>query len=292
MASIGAKVATAASNAARSLGHSLDKMGASMEVAKYTERLVPSTRIVAVDGIAPTINETAAFIAPSANLVGDVTIGPQSAIWYGATLRGDGNKITIGSNTHIGDRALVHIAKIQSENATVIGNYVSVGPGAIVHAATVKDYAQVGANAQILDGATVGSHSILAPGSVLTQGTTVGDGEFWNGSPAKKIRNVTKEELEEQTLASSEANLELALLHAGECAKDYETIREDEERMADEEERHPDYWQPSDEKDGAEDVLGQGMPGRIFNTTLTNPESDLTPLDVLELEKKKKKQGL
>ena len=167
---------------------SLDSMGASLEVAKYTERLVPSTRIVSVDSLAPTISPLSKFIAPSANLIGDVTLGANSSVWYGATIRADGNSVSIGDNSNIGDRAVVHIAKIQGDNPTLIGNYVTVQSGAIVHAATLRDYSLVGSGAQILDGSTVGSNSIIQPGAIVAPGTTVPDGEVWSGSPARMVR--------------------------------------------------------------------------------------------------------
>ena len=279
MASIGAKVVNAASNVARSLGQTLDKMGAAMEVAKYTERLVPSTRFVAVNGIAPTVSSTTAFVAPSANIIGDVSLGQNSSVWYGATIRGDGNKVTIGENTNIGDRAVIHIAKIQGNYPTHIGNHVTVGPAAIVHAATVKDYAIVGTAAQVLDGSTVGSNSIVAPASIVSPGTTIPDGEYWGGAPAKMIRKVTSEELV-SIQSSAQDMLNLAVLHAEECSKDYKQIAQDEEAYEDAMTRDPDYWQPTEGDFG--DVLGQGSPGRIFDTTLSNPE---------EAIKMKSKQG-
>ena len=272
MASLGARAVTAVSGAARSLGKALDSMGASMEVAKYTERLVPSTRIVAVDGVAPTISETAAFIAPSANVVGNVTLGPNSSVWYGATLRGDVNSITVGTNSSIGDRAIVHVAKIQGDHPTAIGDNVTVGPGAIVHAATVQDGVRIGPMAQIMDGATVGANSIVAPGAVVTPGTSVPSGELWSGNPAKSVRKLTPEEIAEITdEAISLAGL--ATLHADENAKDYKQLAQDEEDYEDKMQRDPEYWQKDTPDE--EDVLGQGAPGRIFNTPLTNPEEGL-----------------
>lgn len=270
--SLGAKVATAASNAARSFGQTLDKMGAAMEVAKYTERLVPSTRFVAVNDIAPTINPNTAFIAPSANVVGDVTIGSSSSVWYNSTIRGDGNKVTIGSNTSIGDCAVVHIAKIQGDFATNIGNDVSIGPNSIIHAATLGDAINVGAGSQILDGAVIGSNVSIEAGSIVTPGTKIPDGEVWSGSPAKFLRKVTKEDIE--YIQSHSADMSsLALLHAGENEKDYKQIAKDVEEYEDKLYRDEDYWQPTDED--LSDVQGQGAPGRIFNTTLSEPEEGL-----------------
>jgi len=283
MSSIGAKAVIAFSNAARSLGQRLDAIGASLEVAKYTERLVPSTRFVSVDGVAPKVSESAAFVAPTANIVGDVTIDDGSSVWYGATIRGDGNKVTIGKNSSVGDRALVHITKIQSNFPTNIGSNVTVGPGAIIHAATLKDHCIIGPSAQVLDGASVGSQSVLAAGSVLAQGKEIPDGELWRGMPAKKIRDLSVEEMDgmggangADTSVVAEDIKELAVLHAVECGKDYATVMADEEKWQDGQERDPNYFQPSEEgaKDDG-DVLGQGLPGRIFDNTLTNPEEGL-----------------
>jgi len=283
MSSLGAKAVVVVSNAARSLGHKLDALGASLEVAKYTERLVPSTRFVSVDGVAPNVSVLAAFVAPTANIIGDVSIGDSSSVWYGATIRGDGNKVTIGSNSSIGDRALIHITRIQSNFPTNIGSNVTIGPGAIIHAATLKDHSIIGPSAQVLDGATVGSQSVLAAGALLGPGKDIPDGELWAGMPAKKVRDLSPEEKEgmggadmgDSSIVAEDVK-ELAVLHAVECNKDYATVMADEEKWQDGEERSPDYFQPL-EKGAAEDgtVLGQGMPGRIFDNTLSHPEEGL-----------------
>lgn len=269
---LGAKVVTAVSGAARNLGQTLDKMGAAIEVAKYTERLVPSTRFVSVNNIAPTIHSNTAFIAPSAHIIGDVTIGSSSSVWYNTTIRGDGNKVTIGSNTNIGECAIVHIAKIQGDFGTNIGNNVSIGANSIIHAATVKDDVCIGAGAQILDGAIVGSNVIIEPGTIVTPGTKVPDGEVWSGSPAKSLRKVTKEDIEYIQNSCLDMS-SLALLHAGETEKDYQTVAKDEEEYEDKRLRADDYWQPTEEDES--DVLGQGAPGRIFDTTLSEPEEGI-----------------
>ena len=135
MPSLGARVVIAASNAARRLGQALDGLGRSMEVCRYADRLVPSTRFVAVDGVSPTVSPLTAFVAPSASVIGDVTLGKNSSVWYGAAVRGDVHKIVIGENTSVGDRAVIHVAKIQGDFASIIGDNVTIGPGAVVHAA-------------------------------------------------------------------------------------------------------------------------------------------------------------
>ena len=243
-----------------------------MEVAKYTERLVPSTRFVAVNNIAPTINPDTSFIAPSANIVGDVTIGSSSSVWYNSTIRGDGNKVLIGSNTNVGDCAVVHIAKIQGDFDTNIGNNVSIGPNSIIHAATIKDDVVVGAGAQVLDGSVIGSNVFIEAGSIVTPGTNVPDGEVWSGSPAKFVRKVTEEDISFIQTQSTDMTA-LALLHAGETEKDYETVAKDEEEYEDKLFRDEDYFQPTEEDPN--DVLGQGAPGRIFDTTLSEAEEGI-----------------
>ena len=173
----------------------------------------------------------------------------------------------------MGDRAVIHVAKIQGDFPSMIGDNVTIGPGAIVHAATLKDNSVVGPSAQVLDGAVVEKNAIVGPGAVVTPGTVVKEGEYWLGSPAKMLRKVTAEEL--QTASESSADmLELARMHAVECDKDLEQLTKDEEAYEDATTRDPDYWQPSDQKP-LDDVLGQGSPGLIFDSVFTNPEEGL-----------------
>jgi gamma-carbonic anhydrase len=275
MTSLGARVVLAASNAARKVGQSLDSLGKSMEVVKYSERLVPSTRFVAVDGVTPTVSTNTAFVAPNASVIGDVTLGKDASVWYGATVRGDVHKVVIGDNTSVGDRAVIHVAKIQGDFPSIIGDNVTIGPGAIVHAATLKDSCVVAASAQVLDGAVVESNSIVAAGSVVTPGTVVAAGQYWAGNPAKMVRKVSEEEL--QLMASNALDtLELARMHAYECDKDLEQLTKDEEAYEDATTRDPEYFQPSPDGQKDEgDVLGQGSPGLIFDSVLTNPEEGL-----------------
>mmetsp|Transcript_15817 Transcript_15817/g.32700 ORF Transcript_15817/g.32700 Transcript_15817/m.32700 type:complete len:285 (+) Transcript_15817:113-967(+) len=272
MSSMATKIAVAASGAARRIGATLDSLGASMEVAKYTERLVPSSRIVSVDGVAPALPGANNFIAPSASVIGNVTIGEHSSVWYGATVRGDVNNVKIGSKTSIGDRAVVHVAKIQGDHPTKIGDNVTVGAGAIVHACTLEDLVVIGESAQVMDGATVKSNSIVAPASIVTPGTTVPSGELWSGSPAKKERALTSEEIAEIS-ESAHDTLELAYLHSVENSKDYKQLIEEDEDRLDRKLRKKAWFDPN--IPDPDEVLGQGVPGRIFNSTLTNPEEGL-----------------
>lgn len=204
------------------------------------------------------------------------------SVWYGATVRGDVNKVTVGSKTSIGDRAVVHVAKIQGDRPTLIGDHVTVGAGAVVHACTIKDFVIVGESAQVLDGSTVESNSIISPGAVVPPGTTVPSGELWAGSPAKKVRALTSTEI--ASIAESAHDvLELAYLHSVENSKDYQQLKLEEEDRLDKEMRGDEAWHDPTKPD-PNDVLGQGVPGRIFNSTLTNPEEGLK----MKLQREKK----
>ncbi|GKY97562.1 hypothetical protein MPSEU_000714400 [Mayamaea pseudoterrestris] len=267
MSSYVAKASMGLSRVMRSVGSRLDTMGKGMEVLKYTEKLVPSTRFVAVDGMAPKVAPES-FVAPSAAVIGNVTIGEASSVWYGAVVRGDVNHVKIGTASSIGDRAVVHVAKIQGDAPTVIGNHVTISAGALIHAATLQDSVVIGEMAQVLDGAIVESNSIVSPASIVTPGTTVSSGELWAGTPAKKVRELTEEEKIGIVTLAVETS-ELANAHAIENAKPYQQILEEaeladiEKHLDDDSPRKPDY--------DTGDVLGQGQPGRIFRSTLSHP---------------------
>lgn len=101
-----------------------------------------------------------AFVAPSAAVIGDVTIGPRSSVWYGAVLRGDANSISVGQETNIQDGAIIHVAKTNLKSKvlpTIIGDRVTIGHNAVVHACTLEDESFVGIGATVLDGA--GTHT-------------------------------------------------------------------------------------------------------------------------------------
>eukprot|EP00523_Entomoneis_sp_CCMP467_P008543 CAMPEP_0168738012 /NCGR_PEP_ID=MMETSP0724-20121128/10705_1 /TAXON_ID=265536 /ORGANISM="Amphiprora sp., Strain CCMP467" /LENGTH=281 /DNA_ID=CAMNT_0008785325 /DNA_START=77 /DNA_END=922 /DNA_ORIENTATION=- len=281
MSSLVAKTVHRMSAMFRSAGVALDSMGKNMEVTKYTERLVPSTRFVAVEDKAPTVAEEC-FVAPSASVIGDVTIGKHTSIWYGAVVRGDVNSIKIGEGSSIGDRAVVHVAKIQGDFPTSIGNHVTVASGAMVHAATLGNNVVVGESAQVLDGAVVEDDAMVAPGSIVTAGSKVPKGELWGGSPAKKIRVLTEEEIVQSKAGAFEI-IELASQHVAEHAKDYKQVVEEEEEadimdhMEDDAAAKPNTFEGK--AHDADDVLGQGAPGRIFRSTLTHPEEKFKKSD-------------
>lgn len=138
----------------------------------------------------PTIHPTA-FIAEGAIVRGDVTLDEDVSIWYGAVLRGDVDGITIGARTNIQDNAVVH----EDVGRPVhIGSDVTVGHGAIVHGCTIGDNTLIGMGAIVLNGAHVGTGCIIGAGALVTQGMQIPDGSVAFGSPARVVRQTTKEE--------------------------------------------------------------------------------------------------
>lgn len=177
--------------------------------------------------------------------------------------------MTIGDRVSVGDRAVVHVAKIQGDFPTFIGNDVIIGAGALVHAATLKDGCMIGESAQVMDGAVVEEKSIVGPASVVTPGTKVASGELWAGSPAKKIRMLTAVEIASIPALALET-ADLAQVHVLEHAKDYKQVLEEEdEEYKQEHMKDPSVFKP--ELKNSTDVLGQGQPGRIFRSTLSHP---------------------
>lgn len=131
-----------------------------------------------------------AYIASRAVVIGDVTLGEESSVWYGAVLRGDINRIVVGHHSNIQDNAVVHLA---DDYPCLIGNYVTVGHSAILHACTVEDECLIGMGATVLDGAVVGAQSIVGANALVTMGTAIPPGSLVLGSPAKVVKTLSNE---------------------------------------------------------------------------------------------------
>jgi carbonic anhydrase/acetyltransferase-like protein (isoleucine patch superfamily) len=131
------------------------------------------------------------YIARGAAVLGDVTLGDYSSVWYNAVLRGDINRIVVGHHTNVQDNAVLHLA---DDFPCVVGNYVTIGHSAVVHACTVRDEVLVGMGAIILDGAVIGRQSIIGAKALVTQGTKIPAGSLVLGAPAKVVRALTKQE--------------------------------------------------------------------------------------------------
>lgn len=143
--------------------------------------------ILAYEGKRPKIDPTA-FIAPGAIIIGDVEIGPDAGIWYNCVLRGDVNEIRVGARTNIQDGTVVHVAT--HGQGAYIGDDVSIGHMALIHACTLKNGSFVGMKACVMDNACVEEGAIVAAGALVTPGKTVPAGELWGGSPAARLREI------------------------------------------------------------------------------------------------------
>jgi carbonic anhydrase/acetyltransferase-like protein (isoleucine patch superfamily) len=133
----------------------------------------------------------ALFVAKNATVIGDVTLGPQSSVFYGAVLRGDIARIFVGEGSNVQDNAVVHLA---DDLDAVIGAWCTIGHAAIIHACTIEDECLIGMGATVLDGARVGARSIVGAGAVVTQRTIIPPGSMVLGTPAKVVRRLTAEE--------------------------------------------------------------------------------------------------
>lgn len=143
-------------------------------------------------GVYPQINNSA-FVAPSASIIGDVQIGAGSNIWYNCVLRGDVNDIKIGARTNIQDGTVIHVTTDFS--GTIVGDDVTVGHSAVLHACTIEDFGFVGMQSCVMDGAVVEGFGMLAAGSLLTPNKRVPKGQLWSGRPARYMRDLTDEEI-------------------------------------------------------------------------------------------------
>jgi len=128
-------------------------------------------------------------IFPGARIIGDVKIGEKSAIWYNAVVRGDMGSIIIGKYTNIQDNCVVH-------SPAVVGDYVTVGHAAVVHACIIHDKCLIGMNSTILDAAKINKNSVVAAGAVVTQEKEFPPGHLIMGVPAKAVRKLTVEEMD------------------------------------------------------------------------------------------------
>lgn len=132
-----------------------------------------------------------AWIAPTADVIGNVTIGEDSSVWYHATMRSEGVPITIGRQSNIQDNCVLHV---HEGYPVTIGDRVTIGHSAIVHGCTVGDETLIGMGAIILNGAKIGNHCIVGAGALVTQNMVVPDGVMVLGSPARIVRNLTDAE--------------------------------------------------------------------------------------------------
>ncbi|MFM9978521.1 MAG: gamma carbonic anhydrase family protein [Sphingomonadaceae bacterium] len=142
--------------------------------------------------------DPAAFVAPGAQLIGDIVIGAGSSIWYNCVLRADVNRIRIGARTNIQDGTVIHVDSPKHGGdglPTIIGDDVLIGHMVMLHGSTLHDRAFVGLGSIVMDGCTIESDGMLAAGAMLTPGKIIRAGELWIGCPAKKLRDLSPEEM-------------------------------------------------------------------------------------------------
>lgn len=141
-------------------------------------------------GRAPDV-KNAAFVAPDATVLGDVTLGRDSSVWYGSVLRGDINSIVIGEGSNVQDGTIVHLA---DDFGVRVGRHTTIGHAAIIHACDIGDECLIGMGATILDGAQIGDRCIVGANALVTQRFVAPPGSMILGSPAKVVRPLTTEE--------------------------------------------------------------------------------------------------
>ena len=164
--------------------------------------------LYALDDTGPTLGD-GAWAAPSADLIGDVRLGPGASVWFGAVIRADNTPILIGAESNIQDGAVGHS---DPGAPLVIGAQVTVGHQAILHGCTIGDQALVGMGARILNGAVIGAGSLVGAGALVTEGKCFEPGMLIVGAPARAIRPLTEAEI---------AALALSAAHYAEKARHY-----------------------------------------------------------------------
>lgn len=153
--------------------------------------------ILEFEGSSPSFGENC-FIAPNATIIGSVSIGDESSIWFGSVLRGDVNRIEIGARVSIQDLSMIHVTHISptSKGAmTRIGNDVTIGHKVMLHGCVIEDACLIGMNATILDGAVIGKESIVGAASLVTQNKKFPPRSLILGNPAKVVRSLSDEEV-------------------------------------------------------------------------------------------------
>ena len=167
--------------------------------------------IIAFKGIMPKLHDSV-FVAPSADVIGDVEIDEGSSVWFNCVIRGDVNHIRIGKRSNIQDGTVIHVSN--GTHPTIIGDDVLVGHNCIVHGCTLENGSFVGMGATVLDGAVVEGGAMVAAGALVAPNKRVPKGELWGGSPAKFMRNLSDEQQE---------NLTSGAVHYAELAQIYKS---------------------------------------------------------------------
>lgn len=154
--------------------------------------------------------DQAAFVAPTATVIGEVTVGQDASIWYGASVRADLAPIAIGIGSNVQDNASIHV---DAGIPATIGNYVTIGHNAVVHGATIEDEVLIGMGAIVLNHAKIGKGSLIAAGAVVREGMEVPPGSLVAGVPAKVLKELTPEQMADSR-ENAETYITCARAHA------------------------------------------------------------------------------
>lgn len=141
------------------------------------------------------------YIDPAASVIGDVHLGHDCSVWPGAVIRGDVHRVRIGARSNIQDGAIVHVTHdgpyTPGGQPCLIGDAVTIGHAAVVHACTLEDTCLIGMHATVLDGAIVRRHAFVGAGALVPPGKVVGEGELWLGNPARRVRTLDDKAIEQ-----------------------------------------------------------------------------------------------
>ncbi len=161
-------------------------------MVKDSPFILPYSGEFSATPIRPTIAESA-YIAPGAAVIGDVEIAEEAGIWFGCVIRGDVNHIRIGKRTNIQDNTVIHVTR--HTGPTIIGDEVTIGHMAMLHACTLENRCFIGMGAILLDNVVVETNAMVAAGAMVTPGKRIPSGQLWAGSPAKYFRDLSEKEI-------------------------------------------------------------------------------------------------
>lgn len=253
----------------RATGQGMDKIGKAIELHGYTERLNPSLRAAKFKNKAPIMNGN--FVSSTSTVMGNVTIGANSSVWYGAIVRGDLNSVTIGDGVTVGEDSIVRSTNPTKNNPINIGNNVLIGRQVMIDSGvSIGDGCNIGDKVILHEGSTMEHKSMVTTGSILESGSVVKSGEIWSGSPAKKLRAMLPAEIEATNRKVAESIL-LARDHAAEIAKTWQQIEQDEYDHEQEIERSEYYYKRLTAEQLSYKLgeqSGHMYPGRIFDSPL------------------------
>jgi gamma-carbonic anhydrase len=210
--------------AIRETGQALERFGYDFAwkytgLERWREHIYRSQPTAAVNGTVPTADKTV-FIAPCANVTGDVQFGKKASVFYNAIIRGDAAPVRIGAGANVQDGATIGTALTgtsQDEQPVTIGDNVTIGHAATLRGCTVEDEALIGMGACVLEGAVVERAAMVAAGAVVMPKTVVPTGELWGGNPAKRLRDLKPQETSFLPL-SADHYMDLAKAHGKDCA--------------------------------------------------------------------------